>query len=151
MCFNFGCAISYARKSYWIIQIKCKRGVKSSTTCTKMSKFCRPQFFPNDLGGKRIHVDHRKYVNSENERFCYDFWFFVVWSLCVQLIVLKKFSVINGIFSKTHHQVARWHCNTPQNSLFYIQNKKDRIVVILTVVVFFFRIRPAFFRYVPCN
>ena len=65
-----------------------------------MSKFCRPQFFPNDLGGKRIHVDHRKHVNSENERFCYGFFTFVVQSLCVQLVVLKKFSVINGVFSK---------------------------------------------------
>ena len=100
MCFNFGCAISYARKSYWIIQIKCKRGVKSSTTCTKMSKFCRPQFFPNDLGGKRIHVDHRKYVNSENERFCYDFWFFVVWSLCVQLIVSRNLVSSMAFFQK---------------------------------------------------
>ena len=26
---------------------------------------------------------------------------------CVQLIVLKKFSVINGIFSKMYHQVAK--------------------------------------------
>ena len=65
-----------------------------------MPRFCRRQFFPNDLGGKRIHVDHRKYVNSENERFCYDFCAFVVQSLCVQLIVLKKFSVINSIFQK---------------------------------------------------
>ena len=72
-----------------------------------MPRFCRQQFFPNDLGRKRIHVDHGKYVNSENERFCYDICTFVVQSVCVQLVVLKKFSVINGIFSKMYHQVAR--------------------------------------------
>ena len=63
-----------------------------------MLRFCRRQFFPNDLRGKRIHFDHQKYVNSKNERSCYGFCAFVVQSLCVQLIVLKKFSVINGIF-----------------------------------------------------
>ena len=43
------------------------------TTYTKMPRFCRREFFPNDPGGERIHIDHRKYVNSENERFCYGF------------------------------------------------------------------------------
>ena len=89
LCFNFGSAISYARKSYLIIQRKCRHRIKSPTTCTKMLRFCR------------------KYVNGENERFCHGFYPFILQSLCVQLIVLKTFSVINGIFSKMYHQVAR--------------------------------------------
>ena len=89
LCFNFGSAISYARKSYLIIQRKCRHRIKSPTTCTKMLRFCR------------------KYVNGENERFCHGFYPFILQSLCVQLIVHKKFSAINGIFSKMYHQVAR--------------------------------------------
>ena len=84
-CFNFGNAISYARKSYWIIQRKCRHRDKSSATCTKMQRFCRWQFFPNNLGGKRIHVDHRKYVNGENERFFDGFYAFVVLSFMFNL------------------------------------------------------------------
>ena len=84
-CFNFGNAISYARKSYWIIQRKCRHQDKSSATCTKMQRFCRWQFFPNNLGGKRIHVDHRKYVNGENERFFDGFYAFVVLSFMFNL------------------------------------------------------------------
>ena len=93
---------------------------KLSTTCTKMPRFCRRQFFPNDLGGKQIDADDRKYISSEKERFCYRFCAFVVQSLYVQLILLKKFSVINGIFSKMYHQVARGHCKTHQNPWLYI-------------------------------
>ena len=88
-CFNFGSAISYARKSYLIIQRKCRHRIKSSTTCAETLRFCR------------------KYVHGENERFCHGFYPFILQLLCVQLIVLKKFSVINGIFSKMYHQVAR--------------------------------------------
>ena len=111
---------------------------KLSTTCIKMPRFCRRQFFPNDLGGKQIHADHRKYINSEKERFCYGFYAFVVQSLYVQLILLKKFSVINGIFSKMYYQVARGRCNTRQNPWLYIWNKQDRTVFIWTVVFIYF-------------
>ena len=111
-CFNFGSALSYARKSYWIIQRKRRHRDESSTSCTKIIGFV-DEFFPNNLGGKHEFMLAIENMSmAKTRKFFHGFYAFAVQSLPVQLIALKKFSVINDIFSKMYHQVSRWHRNT---------------------------------------
>ena len=65
LCFNFCNAISYARKSYGIIQRKCKHRVKSCTTCTKMLRFCRQQFFPNEENEFMLTIENMSMTKTK--------------------------------------------------------------------------------------
>ena len=66
------------------------------------------EFFPNNLGGKHEFMLAIENMSmAKTQKIFHGFYAFAVQSLPVQLIALKKFSVINDIFSKMYHQVSR--------------------------------------------